>query len=352
MIVSFIIVARNAESTLPNLLSDLLSQTYNRKMIQLIFVDSCSTDKTREVFNKFKEKYEDSFLSILVESNPKRTLPCGWNVALNNASGDVILRVDAHSRIPKDFIENNVFYQKNGEFITGGPRISLVSKNSIWNKFLLFIENSLFGSGIAKYRHVDNEQYVSTLAHACYRRKIFNEVGIYNELLSRTEDNDMHFRMKKKGYKFFFSDKIKSFHYVRSSLRGMSIQKFLNGKYIGLTLGISPKCFSLYHFVPFIFVLSLIFSLILSLIYTYWPLILILLLYFVVNIIMTISSILNQKFEFIYLLSPIVFFYLHLIYGIGTLYGILILPLWKKNNKNKRNSSKTDQMSHDSPKVN
>ena len=67
---------------------------------------------------------------------------------------------------------------------------------------------------------------------------------------------------------------------------------------------------------------------------------------------MNVISMTHQKFEFIYLLSPIVLFYLHCTYGLGTLYGLLILPWWKRNNKNRSDSPNTGQVSPDSPKVN
>ena len=54
-----------------------------------------------------------------------------------------------------------------------------------------------------------------------YRKKVFDDVGPYNENLARTEDNEMHYRMKQKGYKFLLSPNIKSYRYARSDLKGM-----------------------------------------------------------------------------------------------------------------------------------
>ena len=352
MNVSFIIVARNAETTLPGLLSDLLSQTYDKKMIQLIFINSCSTDKTKVIFEDFKRDYGNQFLSVIVRDNVKITIPCGWNLALREAKCEIIVRVNAHSRIPYDFIEKNIKYHKKGELITGGRAESIVVGNSVWQRFLLFLENSPFGRGISKYRNSKSTEYVKTILNAFYNRKVFEKVGVFDERLPRAEDNEIHYRMRKNGYKLLLISDVVSFHSIRNSLSGMSIQKFLNGKYVGLTLGISPKCFSIYHFVPFIFVLSLILSSILFLFSIKWPLILILSSYFLTSTIVSILSMIRQKFEFIYLLSPILFFYLHCLYGLGTIYGILIFPIWKKHNEDKKNSSNSNKMFQDSSKAN
>ena len=108
MTVSFIVVALNAEKTIKSLLEDLNNQTYPHKDIQLIFVDSLSTDKTLKILNNFKKDYENEYMSVSIKNNPKKILPCGWNIALKEVLGDVVLRVDAHSHIPEDFIEKNV----------------------------------------------------------------------------------------------------------------------------------------------------------------------------------------------------------------------------------------------------
>ena len=347
MTVSFIIVARNAESTLPYLLSDLLSQTYDKKMIQLIFVDSCSTDKTKQIFENFKKEYESSFLSVTIKDNKKITIPCGWNLALDEAKCDVIVRVNAHSRIPVDFIEKNIQYHKNGELITGGRAESIVDGDSLWKRLLLFVENSLFGRGFSRYRNSNSTEYADTILNAFYNRKVFEKVGKFDERLPRAEDNEMHYRMRKQGFKLLLISNVVSFLNIRSTLKGMSVQKFLNGKYVGLTLWISPKCLSLYHFAPFTLVILLGLSLFLSLFSINWPLISILSLYFLTSIVMTVVSILHKKFEFIYLLSPFIFFYLHFIYGVGTVYGILIFPIWNQLTKDKKNDIHPPQASSD-----
>lgn len=155
----------------------------------------------------FREAYKGLFRRVCVLDNPQKILPCGWNVALSEAQGDVILRVDAHSKIPADFIRQNVICMESGEKIAGGPRISIIDESSNWQCTLLMAEKSMFGSGIAKYRNANSPQYVNTLAHAAYSREVFERVGGYDERLVRTEDNEIHYRMREAGYKFFFRQK-------------------------------------------------------------------------------------------------------------------------------------------------
>ena len=100
--------------------------------------------------------------------------------------------------------------------------------------------------------------------HAAYRREVFEKVGLFNENLGRTEDNEMHYRIRKAGYRLCYDPQIHSWQYVRSSVPGMMKQKYGNGEWVARTLGVCPGCLSIYHFVPFAFVLAIIVTTILA----------------------------------------------------------------------------------------
>ena len=133
----------------------------------------------------------------------------------------------------------------------------------------------------------------------------------------------MHYRMKQAGYKFFYDPEIVSYRETRGSLRKLLKQKYLNGYWIGRTLGVEPHCFSLYHFVPLVFVLAIIISALLAIVGTSWPAKMLWGAYVIVNFTMAVVACVSCKdrnVEFISL--PILFLLLHLWYGIGTLVGI------------------------------
>jgi glycosyltransferase involved in cell wall biosynthesis len=96
MIVSFIIVAYNASKTLHTILNDLILQDYELSKIEVILIDGNSEDNTKKIMLDFCKK-NNLFNRIIVLDNPQRTLPCGWNIALKAAKGDIYLRVDAHA---------------------------------------------------------------------------------------------------------------------------------------------------------------------------------------------------------------------------------------------------------------
>lgn len=325
ILVSFVVIALNAEATLPSLFECLQRQTYSHNLIEVILVDSDSSDCTKTIMGVFAENAtQNGFKRAVVLDNPKKTLPCGWNVALRAVAGDAILRVDAHTNFPDDFVEKNVNNIESGEDICGGKVISVPAHNTKWNIVLNEAENSMFGGSFAAFRHADTKGYVSTAAFAIYRKSVFDKVGEYNELLTRTEDNEMHYRMKKAGYRFFYDPDIVSYRETRGSLSKLLKQKYLNGYWIGRTLGVEPHCFSLYHFVPLAFVLAIILSTLMAIAGVSLPTKILWGAYAIVNIIMAIVACVsckNRNVEFISL--PLLFLLLHLWYGVGTLVGFI-----------------------------
>lgn len=334
MLISIGVVALNEEKYLPLLLNDLKKQTYNHQQIQILLVDGGSKDCTKEIMEEFQSNHD--FYEVLVLDNPKRIQSAGWNIVFQHFTGDAIIRIDAHSSIPSNFIENNVNCLNRGEMVCGGIRPNLIDQNNNWKKTLLAAESSMFGSSIASYRREAKQEYVKSLFHACYRKEVIQKVGYFNEQLGRTEDNEYHYRVRQAGYQICMDPSIISYQYARPTLKGMLKQKYGNGYWIGLTLGVCPGCISIYHFVPFCFVLGILFTSLLSLFgFTLlgklmWSA------YIFLTIIMTIGALLAERHNVLLLILPFLFVALHLSYGIGTLVGLLKMPTFKKTYKKER----------------
>lgn len=328
--VSFVVIALNAAGTLDALFDCLRKQTYPHNRIEVILVDGISNDQTKEKMIAFRDSDQD-FMRVIVFDNPKKTLPCGWNVALDNVQGDAVLRVDAHTVFSDNFIELNVRDLKMGENICGGKVVSIPADKTKWSITLNEAENSMFGGSFAAFRHAETPQYVSTAAFAIYRKEVFDKVGKYNEQLTRTEDNEMHYRMKQSGYKFYYDPEIVSYRETRSSFAKLLKQKYLNGYWIGRTMGVEPRCFSLYHFVPCAFVIVIIATALLAVMGIKWPAIALWCAYGVAALVMTVAAIVGSKDRNIdYICLPFMFLSLHTCYGAGTLHGALSIIFREK----------------------
>lgn len=315
------IIAYNEEAFLPNLLDDMKAQKYPHELIEIVLIDSCSTDGTKAVMEKFQKENQD-FYNIQVLDNPKKIQAAGWNVAIQNFTGDVLARIDAHTKVTPEYSLNVMKDIKNGEMVVGGVRPAIIEKDTSWTNVLLQVENSLFGSSINSSRRSEEKAYVKTMFHAAYRREVLDKVGLFNEKLLRTEDNEFHYRIREAGYKLCYDPSIVSYQYARSDFKRMVKQKYGNGYWIGLTLKVCPGCISLYHLVPFAFVVAIVLTTILSL-FGVWQLSALMWgLYGLFAITNTVLSGIQNGFYMQHLIMPVLFLILHVSYGVGTGVGI------------------------------
>lgn len=319
---SICIIAYNEENFLPRLLEDIKSQEYPHEYTEVVLIDGMSQDKTKAIMEAFKAE-DNGFYNVQVLDNPKRIQAAGWNVAVDNFTGDVLSRIDAHTHIPSDFSRKVMADIEQGENVVGGKRPCLVESDSKWAKMLLSTENALFGSSINSSRRSETKTYINTMFHASYRREVFEKVGHFNEKLIRTEDNEMHYRIREAGYKLLYDPEIISFQYARSSLKRMIKQKFGNGYWIGQTVKVCPRCLSLYHFVPLAFVLAIIVTSVIAVFGFPWLSLIMWGLYGLFAFVSMIIAMINDGFSFAMLLMPAIFLVLHVSYGIGTLCGLL-----------------------------
>lgn len=328
MIISVCVVAYNEEKTLPRLLDNIKSQDYPHEKMEIVLIDSMSSDRTRIIMEEFQAE-ESGFKDVKVLENPKKRLAPGWNVALKHYTGDAILRIDAHAEVPSDFIRKNVNVLESGEMVSGGIRPNIIDEDTPWKETLLLAEQSMFGSSIASYRRGKKKGYVKTIFHGAYKREVFEKAGLFDEKLGRTEDNEIHYRIRKAGYRICYSPDIISYQHTRSSLKAMLKQKYGNGYWVMLTLKACPQCLSYYHFIPFLFVTAIFLTTILAVIGIPLFAAVLWLCYWTTAIVMALLSVAGKKKNAFQLLLPFLFFLLHVSYGIGSWAGLLALPFWR-----------------------
>lgn len=330
MLVSLCMIAYNEANALDGLFKDIALQEYPHDRIEVVFVDSMSTDATHAKMEEFKNT-DFGFWDVNIVRCKKRNQAYSWNAALKTAHGDLIIRVDAHARIPTNFVSRNVYNIRRGENVVGGGRPNISSNVSSWKLTLLAAEDSLFGSSIAGYRRPATEkEYMDSLFHAAYKREVIRKVGGFNEDLGRTEDNEFHYRIRQAGYKMCCCPDIISYQHSRNTLKNMVRQKYANGKWIGLTVSVCPGCLSYFHFAPFLFVMAMLFCLILAAFGQPLLLYILLVLYGMFDFVNSVSCFTMKNIQPQFLLLPVIFPLLHVAYGIGTVSGLIQIPMWKK----------------------
>ena len=318
--ISVIIPVYNEEKYIECCLDSVVSQTYPKENMEVIVVDGRSTDKTREKVATYFDK-----LNIKLLDNEKRIVTYALNLAIENATGDYIIRLDAHAKFEADYIEKCVHYLDTTDADNVGGVAETVGLGKI-GKINAEILSSKFGVGNSQFRIDGESGYVDTVPFGAFRKEIFERVGLFDPELPRSEDNDMNSRIRAAGGKVFMAADIRFTYFCRDTVGGLLNQGIKNGNALFLTLKKNPKAMSMRHFIPFLFVLSLIVMPILSALHGLFGLLFLaeLSLYTLLNVYFSLSH--GEKKNFIYkiVLYPL----FHIVYGLGSLLGLFGVKLY------------------------
>ena len=130
---TLILPIRNEFQFLSKALSSIINQKFPVNNFEIIISDGGSTDGTLEIINSIIQDNSNVYLI----DNPQKIVSTGFNLALNKAKGDIIIRVDGHCEISPDYLEKcNNLLKSNDADIVGGV-IDTISTGLIGMLFLL-----------------------------------------------------------------------------------------------------------------------------------------------------------------------------------------------------------------------
>ena len=330
MMLSVICPIFNEEKYISQCIDSILQQDYPKEDLEIIFVDGMSEDRTREIVLEYSAKYP--FIKLL--DNPHRIVPYAMNIGIENSVGNVIIRLDAHASYAANYfsalVDNlikldaeNVGTVCHTDVLNKTPK-SLAIKEVLSNKF--GVGDSIFRLGVDRVLSVD------TVPFGCWPKKVFEKYGLYDVRLVRNQDIELNKRILRNGGKIYIIPNSYCTYYARENFNALAKNNFGNGKWNILTVYYTNQfdSLSLRHFVPLLFLLSLILPIIGSFIYL--PLIFIsllsLLLYISLIGAVCVRLAVQKRLNFFYLLGA--FLTLHLSYGYGSLIGLVKLPFIKK----------------------
>lgn len=318
--ISALLVTRNEQDYIELALMSYINQTYPKNKYEIIVIDGGSTDRTIDIINELKKKYETDEFHISIYDNPNRILASGWNIGIQKAKGEYVIRIDAHAKAHEDFFEKSVETMMSVDATCVGGKLVTVTMDGN-NETISKVLSSPFGVGNSSFRVSDKPGFMDTAVYGLYKKSIFEEVGFFNEKFVRNQDLQMHSRIRKAGGKFYFNPEIQCEYYARNTTKKMMKQAFGNGTWNMVLLKEDLSGLSIRHLVPFMFVLFLLVCTLLS---PVCGLLLklegaVLALYFILGLVFGIKAG-AKKAEIITM--PFLFFLLHVSYGVGYFWGI------------------------------
>ncbi len=250
--ISIVVPIRNEEATIERLTRSLLDQDYPHDRYEILIADGGSTDRTRDRIAAL-----DAGTRVRILDNPGRTAPAALNVAIAQAKGDIVTRVDGHSFVAPDYLTRIVaVMEETGESVVGGP--VLMFADTPFRKALIEALYAKIGVGAVPYRTLKTRTYVESLQTGSFRRAVLDRVGPFDEALWVVEDLDMNTRIRKAGYKLLLDPSIRFWYLPRPSLRTLWRQIYIFGLVKARILRKHPDVFKVKYVLPSAFVLALV----------------------------------------------------------------------------------------------
>jgi glycosyltransferase involved in cell wall biosynthesis len=333
LFLSLVIPCSNEEKHIAKCLDSIFENDYSTVQLEILVVDAMSTDRTRPILAEYRQKWP----MIRVLDNPQRLIPIAMNIGLRYARGQVILKIDAHSTYPRDYISKCVeSLTRSCADNAGGIARILPANESLTAKAIALALAHPFASGNAYVKVGAKEpRWADSAAFGCWKKEVLEKIGGWNENLAGSSDMDLNARLKEAGGRILLDPEIQINYYADANLRSYWKHNFADGVWATYVLKFRSKAWAWRHWVPMVFLLSLLGSAALAL---YWSLfgrlfLAILGCYAIASLAASLQISAREKNINYLLVLPLTFGIRHFAHGIGALYGALLLAFpgepWK-----------------------
>lgn len=259
MLVSIIIPCRNEAGFIERFVASALEQERRGFELELLVAEGQSDDGTAAILASLARQHSE----IRVIDNPGRIVSTGLNRAIDAARGEVIARMDVHTSYDPDYVAQCVAaLQSSGAGCVGGPWLATGQgrkQAAIADAF-----QSPVGSGGAASRRLDYDGPCDTVYLGCWWKKDLVNIGGFDELLVRNQDDELCLRLKLAGHTIWQSSKVRSRYNPRASFRALTRQFFQYGYWKVAVAKKHKQHASLRHMLPFLFVSGLFLLLVAS----------------------------------------------------------------------------------------
>ena len=214
--VSIVVPCRNEGNWIAPCLDSILGNDYPHARLEVLVVDGMSSDQTRPIV----ESYVARHACVRLLDNAEKITPVALNLAIAAARGTVIMRMDAHVDYPADYIRCLVgLLDESGADNVGGVCLTQPGADTAMARAIALgmshpvgVGNSYFRIGSAE------ERWVDTVPFGCYRKEVFDRIGLFDEQLVRNQDDEFNLRLIRSGGRILLTPKVVCRYYARDSL--------------------------------------------------------------------------------------------------------------------------------------
>lgn len=254
-LVSVVVPCRNEARYIAACLDSILASDYPGDRLEILVADGQSDDGTRAIL----ERYTALDRRIKLVENPGRTTPSGLNHAIRSSSGSVVIRMDAHVLYPRNYIGSLVdALEETGADNVGGVLETVPGDSSSTGRAIAIGLSHPFGVGNSHFRTGTRERReVDTVPFGCFRREVFDRIGLFDEELIRNQDDELNFRLLRHGGRVLLLPDVSSRYFARPSLAQLSRMYYQYGYFKPLVARKVCRVMTARQLVPSLLVTSL-----------------------------------------------------------------------------------------------
>lgn len=259
--VSVILPVVNEELYLERAVAAILAQDYPGKL-EVVLAVGPSKDRTLELANSIAQKDE----RVKVIDNPSGKTAAGLNLAIKHSSFPIIVRVDGHANIPKDYISIALsLLAETGAVNVGG--VMAAEGQSAFERAVAGAMRSPLGVGAAKFHTGGQAGEVDTVYLGVFQRDALLAVGGFDEHFTRAQDWELNYRLRKNGGKIYFDPRLTVTYRPRRSFGALAKQYFEYGRWRRVVTRTHQGTINLRYLAPPVTLIGTLISLVLGMVH-------------------------------------------------------------------------------------
>lgn len=290
--------------------------------LEVLVVDGGSRDRTRELVSEVVAV--DRRVRLL--DNPRRTQSAGLNIGIAASHGEYILRLDAHSTYPADYVTQCLDTSKRiGADNVGGLAVTNPSGSGYQAELTRALTTHRFGVG-ASFRTGVREGRADTVPYGFFRRDVFDRFGLFDERLARAQDYEFNRRIVNRGGTVWLNPSILVHYFQQPTLRRfLSKQFFLDAPYNAYMWYLAPYTFTPRHAITAVFALGVLLGIPLAFVSPIIAVVVTVVFgaYGVLALLASAQQAVRYRQSGHFVVLPFCFLAYHLTHGLGVLTGVL-----------------------------
>ena len=226
--VSYVMPVLNEAGYVETAVRSILAQDYPGET-EIVLALGPSSDDTDTVVARLQAREP----RIRTVANPRTDIPIGLNLAIRSCRNPVIVRVDAHTRLPDGYTRRAVATLLEQDAANVGGIMVAVGRPG-FQAAVARAYNSPLGLGGGAYHSLDAAAGEAESAYlGVMRADALADVGGFNESLRRGEDWELNYRLRSAGHRVWLDPALKVQYWPRSTWPALVRQFWATGVWRG-----------------------------------------------------------------------------------------------------------------------